>query len=855
MNLKLQSFTVLPTTPEKLKPLLEIASNLWFSWNWDAIQLFEKLDEQAWKAANKNPLRMLCDMPQQKLEAKAQDKDYIAELEAVYTSFKKYLASKTWFDDQFGKRDKETIAYFSCEFGLHESLPIYSGGLGILAGDHLKSASDLGLPLVAIGFLYRQGYFRQGLNAEGMQQEFYPENDWFSMPVSLVKNEHNDPIVLSMDIGGEDVFFQIWKVDVGRIALYLMDTNLQQNTPHNRDITKRLYDADRDTRLRQEVLLGIGGVKALRALGKAPQIFHINEGHSAFLLIERLRELMEDHGLSFQEAKEVVWASNLFTTHTPVPAGNEHFEQGPIKKYLSRYVQKHLGLSISEFLALGLKTTDSTTEEFSMTVFALRFSSSANGVSKLHGVVSREMWKSLFPGTPEDEVPIGHITNGVHTPSFLSMPMERLFARYMNTAYMREIADFTIWKVVDKIPNQFLWQVHCEQKKALIDYCRERLRFQLRRRGANAGEINKVKEVLDPNILTIGFARRFATYKRGTLLNSDIKRLEKIVTHAKHPVQIIYAGKAHPADSHGKEIIQKIFKMAGSNPELSKRIVFLEDYDIDMAKMMVQGVDVWLNNPRRPREASGTSGMKAAMNGAPNLSVLDGWWDEAFDHTHGWAIGHGENYTDENYQDEVESNLLYRLIENEVCPLFYDNRNESAIPMAWVEMMKKTIKSCGEGFNAHRMVSEYVRRYYLKGEKFYKILVKNDFAEAKNLAHLHNKLRTHWKDIEILEVGSPLQEVVYSGTEVCITAKIKLAAVDPTDIVVEVYHGTLDADDKIKAPRRVRMSPVEKHAEVTVFKAMIPCDLGGRYGYTVRILPGNENLASEFLPGLIKWKT
>ncbi|MBF0314943.1 MAG: alpha-glucan family phosphorylase [Oligoflexia bacterium] len=851
--MKIRSFTVLPTTPAKLKPLLGLANNLWFSWNWDARQLFAKLDVNAWKKTGKNPLRTLCDVSQKKLEEASQNRQYVAELEAVYTSFKKYLSSKTWFEDQHGKREKERplVAYFSAEYGMHESLPIYSGGLGVLSGDHLKSASDLGIPLVAIGLLYRQGYFRQGLDANGIQQEMYPENDWFSIPAVQVKDEKGHSIIVSIDLAGEEVFFQVWQVDVGRLHLYLLDTNLPINSPSNRDITKRLYDSDRDMRIRQEILLGIGGIRALKALKIEPSVFHINEGHSAFLVLERLVHLMHEQALKYDEAKEIVWSTNVFTTHTPVPEGNERFNPDLVKKYLHSYAAT-LKMTWNEFLALGREFPENEDEEFCMTILGLNFSSMSNGVSKLHGKISRQMWQKLYPQIPPSEIPIGHVTNGVHTLTWISKWLEGLFIRYMQTSYNRETADFSFWKTVSEIPASELWHTHLERKKGLIKFVREQIAIQRQKRGASLSEINKAEEILDPYALTIGFARRFAPYKRGDLIFRDVERLINIVTSADRPVQLIIAGKAHPADTLGKSIIKKIFDTC-NRPDLYRRIVFIEDYDLNVARFLVQGVDVWLNTPRRPMEASGTSGMKAAMNGVLNLSILDGWWDEAFDGTNGWAIGHGESYQNHQYQDEVEANLLYRIIENEVVPLYYD-RDEQNIPLKWMEMVKRSIQSCGEEFNAHNMLMKYLQQYYLRGEQLYHILTQNKYSEAKHLSKWRKELHANWEHIKIIDVGIKSKEVVYSGEEVEISAQIKLGVVAPDDVIVEVYYGLLSGEKEIENPQRIRMYMEYSEADFTVFTAKIICNYGGRYGHVVRILPGHPHLAVEFIPELIKWE-
>ncbi len=850
--MKFHSFTVLPTTPPKLKPLLDIAYNMWFSWNWDARQLFRTLDLDLWHKSHKSPLVMLCNISQEKLEQAAQDEDYVAEVEAVHAAFKRYLSSKTWYEDTYNEtREKSKVAYFCCEFGMHESLPIYSGGLGVLAGDHLKSASDLGIPLVAVGLMYRQGYFRQGINEDGLQQEMYPENDWFSMPVHLEKDENDKPIILNMNLGGDDVFFQVWTVHVGRNKLHLLDTNLPMNLPQHRDITKRLYDGDRDTRIRQEILLGMGGIRALKALGYAPEVYHINEGHSAFLTLERLHNLMTEQKLTIKEAKEIIQATSVFTNHTPVPAGNERFDPSLVKKYLYSYVTEVLGVPWSDFMTWGREDPKDDEEDFCLTILALKFSSFANGVSKLHGEVSQDMWKKLYNLVPVPEVPIGYVTNGVHTSTWLSKGMEGLFNKYLTTPYVREIADFTAWKIVNKIPSKELWQSHMRRKEELVDFVRNRLRKQFIRRKGSAKELSKVDDILDPNALTIGFARRFAPYKRGNFLFKDIERLKKIIGNDQRPVQILFAGKAHPADNAGKAIIQKIVNDAAGK-EFKNRIIFVEDYDIDIARYLVQGVDVWLNNPIRPLEASGTSGMKAAMNGALNLSVLDGWWDEGFNNKNGWAIGNGEEYEDEDNRDEIESALLYRLLENEVIPMYYD-QDEDGLPLQWIEMMKNTIHSCGEGFNAHRMLVDYIEQYYQPAEKLGKELIDSNNKIAKDLAQWREKIEKNWDALSIVEVCTPAKEFFYKGSEVEIEAKLKLGKLQDEDIIVEVVHGVLDSGEHITHQLRERMEYIGKNGDLTSFKTMINCTHGGHYGYAVRILPGHDKIATPFVANMVKW--
>ncbi|OGV70236.1 MAG: alpha-glucan phosphorylase, partial [Lentisphaerae bacterium RIFOXYA12_FULL_48_11] len=695
-----KTFTVLPDTPEKLKHLNDLAYNLWFSWNPAALKLFEELDKTSWEEASQNPVRMLCIVPQEKLEAAAKNYHYLAELASIYDSFKLYMDETTWFEKQFGKRNTTTIAYFSCEFGLHECLPVYSGGLGILAGDYMKSASDLGLPMVGVGLLYQQGYARQYLNAEGVQQELYPENDWYSMPVELVRNADGKPVIESVKLGKNSLYFQIWKVNVGRIKIYLLDTNIENNAPAYRATTTRLYDSDRNTRIHQEILLGIGGVKALKAVGLDPQVFHVNEGHSAFLLLERIRNLMHEKKLTFDEAREIVWATTVFTTHTPVDAGNERFDTDLMTKHFTEYIRE-LGLKWDDFMALGRENPDNPNEEFCMTVLALKLSAFSNGVSKLHGRVSRKMWHKLYPSVPENERPIISVTNGIHVQSWLNPALHELLGEGAGTSDNGELPDAAMWQKVDRINDEVLWKSQNANRQILVEFIREHARWQLARRGAGAAEMNRTKDIFDPKILTIGFARRFASYKRGNLFLRNPERLRKILADPKRPVQIVVAGKAHPADHNGKELIKQIFEYS-KLPDFMDRIIFLEDYDIKVAKHLVQGVDVWLNTPRRLMEASGTSGMKAAINGTINLSILDGWWDEAYTPEVGFAIGHGEDYNEGDTQDSIESDLLYGALEKEIVPMFYD-RDEKGIPRQWVKMMKNSIKMLGPEYNTHRM--------------------------------------------------------------------------------------------------------------------------------------------------------
>ncbi|MBI2343066.1 MAG: alpha-glucan family phosphorylase [Deltaproteobacteria bacterium] len=848
--MKIESFVVLPDTPEKLKCLNELAYNLYFSWTPEVLQLFEQLDPELWTSVHANPVRMLSMLPQETLNAAVENESYLVEAAAIYERFRQYMDAPTWHARQHGPSHAPQIAYFSAEFAFHESLPTYSGGLGVLAGDHMKTASDLGVPLVGVGLLYRQGYFQQSLTPEGIQQEEYLENDWHSMPVRLVTDAGGKPIRSHIPVMGDTVHFQIWRVDVGRTFLLLLDSNLHENAPKYRDITKSLYDPSREIRLQQEMLLGIGGVRALQQLGYAPGSYHINEGHSAFLLVERIRQIMQTEHLSCDEAREIVWATSLFTTHTPVAAGNERFAVPLLQQYFSQYA-KELQIPWENFLELGREPTESAKDEFCMTVLALRLAAHANGVSQLHGAVSRHMWRDLYPNIPEHEIPIGHIVNGVHTSTWLNGHFHTLLARYVPRTVPNELIDLHLWEAVEHLKDEDLWDIKELLKVQLVDYIHERLRAQYQRSGLGSGEQKVIEEILQPHVLTIGFARRFTAYKRAYLLFSDPERLRRILCNPASPVQVIIAGKAHPADQHGKEIIQRIHEIA-SDADLRRRIVFVENYDINVAQHLVQGVDVWLNTPLRPQEASGTSGMKAAMNGGLNLSVLDGWWDEAFVPECGWAIGGRERYADQKTEDAIESRQLYRLLENNIIPLYYD-RDKKNLPRQWIEMMRTAMRRLGDQFNANRMVEEYFSRYYRPMLTLHDNLTGNGCHGAKELHQWRTGLRQAWPEIAIADVESDKVGFVRKGDELTIRSAVRLGSIPSHHIRVECYHGPLSPHHEIVDGMRTPMALTGDNDGIQHFTAAITCTHGGRYGYTVRVIPGHTNLATNMLPGLITW--
>ena len=842
-------YTVNPNLPEPLAPLSELARNLWLSWNFDAVSLFIRLDYDAWLASRQNPVRTLGMVPQERLEELAEDDSYLSALQSVYDKFRKYLSSETWYSGPA----EDVVAYFSMEYGLDVSLPIYSGGLGILSGDHLKTASDLGLPLVAVGLLYRQGYFQQYLNADGYQQESYPENDWYNMPVRRCQTKDGDDVKITVKMADAVVTARVWEVKIGRVSLYLLDTNIDENDDEHKEITGSLYGGNRENRIRQEILLGIGGIRALRACGYNPAVADMNEGHSAFLGLERIREFVQNDKLSTKEAIQAVWPTSIFTTHTPVPAGNERFDVQMMEKYFHSLTDG-TGLDWHDFMALGRENPEDTEEHFCMTVLAIKLSAYNNGVSKLHGDISRDMWKAIWPGLPEEEIPIGSITNGVHARTFESHDMVDLLDRYFGPRFSDEPTHLDIWDRMDRISDEELWRVHERRKSRLVAFVRDRLRQQLKGRGITGNQIVHANEVLSPTALTISFARRFATYKRATLLFRDPERLRRLLTDPERPIQLIFSGKAHPHDVPGKNLIRDIVKFA-SQPELRSKIVFLENYDLTTAKYLVSGSDLWLNTPRRPLEASGTSGMKAAVNGVLNCSTLDGWWAEAYDPTIGWAIGNGEEYEDTQLQDEIESKALYDLLEREIIPTFFD-RGQDGLPRTWISMMKRSMRSIGKQFASHRMLMEYHEQFYSKALENYKKVIADKDKRPKEVAAYLEKLNAAWNQVSVVELTDPGHPELHVGENLEISADINLGPLSPEEIRVEAYFGRINSQGGIDDPQTTEMKPrdgQDAQAGTLHYVASVPCDTAGRQGYSVRILPKHPELTHNLVPGYVKW--
>lgn len=845
---KIREFKVVPYLPERLKPLMKIANNLWWVWNFEAIDLFRRIDVDLWREIGHNPVNFLGTLSQSALDRAAESESFVAHMHRVENELERHMTRVSWYDQNSENIENQIIAYYSAEFGIHECLPVYSGGLGVLAGDHLKSASELGIPLYGMGLLYRLGYFRQYLNLDGWQQERYPETDFYNIPINPVFDKSGDHLTVGVEYPGRMVYARVWETLIGKIKLFLLDTNIERNSIEDRTITDQLYGGDIEMRIKQEIMLGIGGVRAFREMGINVTVYHMNEGHAAFLAVERIRIEMKEHGMTFDEALAYVTASNLFTTHTPVPAGNDRFIPEMIDRYFTD-IYTELGIDSDRFMALGRENPFDKKEEFCMTVLAIKTAFGCNGVSKLHGDVSRKMWNRVWPQLPSHEVPIGHVTNGIQTLSWTSDEMMRLFNRYLGPDWIDNPASKDIWKGIDNIPDSELWRCRERLRERLVSFSRKRLHNQLMARGVPKKQAVVASSVLDSEALTIGFARRFATYKRATLLFRDMDRLFSILSSQKKPVQIVFSGKAHPKDSLGKEFIKEIIHTS-RDEKLRKKIVFLEDYDINVARYMVQGVDIWLNNPIRPKEASGTSGMKVVPNGGINVSILDGWWDEAYNSNNGWAIGSGEVYNDQNYQDEVESLSLYNLLEEEIIPLFY-TRADDGLPEAWLMKIKESMKSIIPEFNTNRMVKDYTEKYYHLAHINYTSYLKETLKISKELASWKEKIKKIWSDALVVEMHIEDDSTVTVGSVLRVGAKIKLGRISPEDVLVELYFGSVDQFGDISNGVAVPMERGDAESDgVYFYSGQMLCLQSGRFGYSVRVIPYNRNMSRKFDPEL-----
>ncbi len=846
--------TVLPNLPVPIKRLDELAHNLYWTWSPDARELFRELDKDLFELGGSNPVTLLRDIPQARLEQAAQDPAYLASYQSVLAAFDAYQGRNAWFSKAYQGKN-HVYAYFCAEYGWHEAVALYSGGLGILAGDHTKAASDAGVPLVAIGLWYPEGYFHQRIAADGQQEAVYQRKSPYELPLSAVTDKKGKEIRVSVSIQDREVQLRAWQVLVGRVPVYLLDVDLPENHAEDREVLKRLYGGDQRTRIAQEIILGIGGVRLLRALGISPTTWHMNEGHSAFMALERCREYVET-GMSFDVAKEIVASNTIFTVHTPVAAGNDGFPFDLVGQFFNGFWSS-LGLNQQAFYDLARHDVG-WGPIFSMPALALRFSSGRNGVAELHGDTSRRIWNDLWNDVPSDEVPIGHITNGVHSATWIAPELQSIFETVLPKNWLETVEDKTMWQRVKNLDNAALWSVRKEVKFRSLRFLRRRVRRQLTRHGVTPTVMHGTQELFDSNTLTIGFARRFATYKRATLIFRDLDRLANILNNPAMPVQLVFAGKAHPADKPGQSLISVIYNLS-KDPRFAGKLLFVEDYDMAIGRALTRGVDVWLNNPRRPLEASGTSGQKAAMNGILNLSILDGWWPEGYDGMNGWAIGDGssnavlEGDNSEEKIDAADADALYDLLERDVVPLYY-HRDERDVPNDWLERSKDAIATIGPKFSAQRMVQDYVTTYYAPASERFSAISANNNDAANKLATWRKNISQHWQSV-YLAAKTADDKVHQIGDELELEAVLHPRDLGDTELCVEVVY-SLEQDGLEHRLRRVTMTRQETFADGTQrYKVRFKPELSGRLVYGVRVYPVNGILANPFDAHAIRWAT
>jgi len=823
----LKEFLVRPALPPALQRLSELAINLLWSWDHSLRALFRRLDPVIWKASNQNPIVMLGRLPQSTLERAAADPRFLALYRRACETHDAYLSATA-------EPTNMAVAYFSMEYGLLDCMPLYSGGLGVLSGDHLKASSDAMLPLVGVGLLNQRGYLQQTLDPDGWQQESTPVNDFYSLPVTPVTDANGGEVLVTVTLAGVPVYLKVWRIDAGRVSLYLLDSNITQNAPEHRGITNQLYGGDRHTRIRQEIVLGIGGLRTLRKLGLSPTAYHMNEGHSAFLAFERIRLLMAEQQLSFEEALDASRTNNVFTTHTSVPAGIDLFDVGMMYEYFQDYCRE-AGIQVEQLLALGRWNPADAQEPFSMAIAAIRTSAYRNAVSRIHRRVSQQMWEGLWPKLPVWEVPITSITNGVHLRTWINGDLATLYDQYLQPDWREGHSDAKIWDQIAEIPDAELWEAHRRHKRQLIAFVRERAVASAIQRKAPAPEVRRLQEVLDPETFTIGFARRFATYKRATLLFRDMARLKRIVTNSRMPVQIVIAGKAHPLDVPGKSLIREIVQHS-RDPELARHIVFVEDYGIQVAREMVQSVDVWLNTPRRGEEACGTSGMKAGINGVLNVSILDGWFDEAAEASGGWAVGDREPYSSD--RDDAHAAGIYSLLENEIVPLFYEGR-EQGVPVEWMRRVKKSLQYLSLNFNCQRMIEEYRSQLYEPAHRAYESVVRDRFASARERVRWRRMVEEKWPHVGFLDSGIGPQSSVLTGSPVPLRACVELAGLGPEDVRLEAVVGRVGPSGELEQTQVLTLAPLERNGTVYTFGRDFAPFSTGRLGYSLRISPNH----------------
>ena len=847
--------TVNSQLPKRIEKLSEISNNLWWSWNTEFLRLFKKIDIDLWEQSNKNPVKFLKQVSQERLEKVSKDSAFLKEYDKIVENFDNYINSKnTWFSSKYPENKGDLIAYFSAEYGLDETIPIYSGGLGILSGDHLKSASDLGIPLVAVGLLYKNGYFNQKINGYGDQETEYTELNLCDLPINPVKNEKGEDLIIFVKFPKRRLYLKVWQVNVGRVKLYLLDSDIEKNNEEDRDVTLRLYGGDQEMRIRQEIVLGMAGVHLLKEyLHLDPTIYHMNEGHSAFLNLEIIKDIIKEKQVSFEVARDIASSKTVFTTHTPVPAGNDIFPLTLVEKYFKDFWPR-LGLSREEFLKLGMKPCNELDEGFNMGILALKIAGKKNGVSKLHGAVSRELFGEIWPNIAANESPIEYVTNGIHTCSWLAPKMKELYNKYLIPYWQDNIHQNNVWEKINNIPDEKLWEVHNERKLKLLNMVKNSTTERLRRSGYSYEEINEIVSKLNPNALTIGFARRFATYKRATLIFKDLERITQILNNDERPIQLIFAGKAHPADKEGQDLIKYIHEIS-MMPQFKGKIFLLENYNIAMSRYLVSGVDVWLNNPRRPMEASGTSGQKASVNGVINFSILDGWWAEGYDQTNGWTIGTNAEFNSYEEQDVADSQSIYHTLEQKIIPTYYD-KDKNGISKKWIEIMKNSIITTGGNYSTSRMLVDYTNNLYIPLCN----LTKKYYSDIDNVASYNmwkKDLFMNWKDIKITQVDNLDNITIDAGNNIDVACEIELPNINVKNVDVEVYYGKILDNGVVEDICIIPMKLTDQDEENKkyYYTAKVQLTSGGNYGYTFRIMPKHEMLLDSANLDLVKWIT
>ncbi len=841
-----------PQLPKRIEDLEKIANNLWWSWNTEFLNLFKQIDADLWERVEKNPVKFLKQVSQERLEEAEKNVEFLKQYDKIVENFESYQNSKsTWFSKRYPENKNDLIAYFSAEYGLDQILSIYSGGLGILSGDHLKSASDLGIPLVAVGLLYKNGYFHQKINGYGEQETEYRKIDIYSLPIKPVKDENGQDLIIFVKFPKRRLYLKVWSISVGRVTLYLMDSDIEENNEEYRDITTTLYGGNQEMRISQEIVLGMAGVRLLKTLGLKPSLYHMNEGHSSFLIIELIKNIMKEKQISFDMAKDIVSSKTVFTTHTPVPAGNDIFPLELVEKYFKDYWER-LGISKEEFFKMGMEPNPKPNSGFNMGILALKVSGKKNGVSKLHGAVSRELFSDVWPEIAPDESPITYVTNGIHTCSWLSPNLKELYNKYLMPYWQDHIYENSTWEKIAEIPNEELWNAHMQRKQKLMEKAKQNILERLKRSGYRYEEINEITSKLNPNALTIGFARRFATYKRATLLFRDLERITQILNNADRPVQILIAGKAHPADKEGQNLIKYIHEIS-MKPQFKGKVFLLENYNMELSRYLISGVDVWLNTPRRPMEASGTSGQKASVNGAVNFSILDGWWAEGYNQKNGWAIGTNAEYESYEIQDNCDSESIYQILENKIIPAYYE-KNEKGISDKWMEYMKNSIISTGGKYSTARMLVDYTNQLYMPLINLYH----KYYESLENVANYNSwkkEMYKNWANIVITEENNLNNIVVDAGENIEAHCRVTLPNIEPENVEVQVYYGRIKENGVLEKIAIIPMilETYNEEEKVATYKAKIELTTGGNYGYTFRVMPKHEMLLDSENLNLVKW--